>query len=211
MAAYLFLKPHFQSCLWNWCKIFLEKPQIAPVLVRGWQQDTHGQHGRFGWSAFPLVAFSHTWGPAAHLWPMKGMVIHDVTAFFQPLEPREHMSSEQQRLYDHQREFFSRDCREFTDLHKITGSQRITEKGVSIFPKVTESPVFHDISNQIYDGIRGAQGRSFIHSFIHSLIFPILPDYLFVLASGSIEIAMNNTDEQYIVTALTIWHIVGTQ
>jgi hypothetical protein len=33
MAPYLFLKPHFENCLWNWCRILLEKPQIATALV----------------------------------------------------------------------------------------------------------------------------------------------------------------------------------
>lgn len=31
-------------------------------------------------------------GTAAHLWSVKRMVTHDITALFQPLEPQEHMS-----------------------------------------------------------------------------------------------------------------------
>lgn len=207
MAAYLFLKPHFKSCLWNWCKIFLEKPK----LLQSWfEVDSRTQMG----SMAGLGGQPSPWwpvGPVAHLWSTKGKVTHDVTAFFQPLEPQEHMSSEQTRLYDYQSEFFSKDCREFADLHKIIGSQGIREKGVSIFPRGAESSVFHVISNQIYGKNRG-DPREVIHSFIHSFIFfSILSDYLFVLASRNIEIIMNNTDEQYIVTALSIWHIVGTQ
>lgn len=131
MAAYLFLKPHFESCLWNWCKVFLEKPQIAPVLARGWRQDTDGQHGRLGWSAFPQCPI----GPAAHLWSAKRMVTHDVTALFQSLLPQEHVSSGQKRLYNHQRESPSpENCREFADLHKIIDSPENPREGCQRFP-----------------------------------------------------------------------------
>lgn len=100
-------------------------------------------------------------------------------------------------------------CIELTGLHKIISSQRIPAKGVSIFLRGSEHSIFHVISNQMYGGNIRSLGEV-IH-FIPSFIFPLLPEHLFVPTSVSIEIAMNNVDEQCRVPALSAWHIVGTQ
>ena len=115
-------------------------------------------------------------------------------------------------------------CIELSSLHKIIGSRRIPEKGVSIFSRGSEYSNFHVTSNQIYGGnLKSLEEvihfihshiHSFIHSFIHTFIhsfFSILLEHLFMLASGNTEIAIKSRDEQYRFPTPNVWHIVGTK
>lgn len=140
-------------------EICAEYFQKNPKLLQPWSEvDKRTQTGnKAGLGGQP----SPRWGvgPAAHLWPTKKMVTHDVTAFFQPLEPQEYESSQQKRLHDHQGELSSRKLQELTGLHKIRSSQRILAKGVSIFLRARRTQFFMSSQIRSMVGTLGAQGK----------------------------------------------------